>query len=62
MKIFNFFKKDISAATASSDFSKFFRQASPDRKKSVFIDVARKASADQREVIEAARKITSTVS
>ncbi len=39
----------------SSDFSKFFRDASSGEKKKVFLDVARKASEEQREVIRSAR-------
>lgn len=36
----------------SSAFSKFFRGASSREKKKVFLDVAKKASAEQREVIK----------
>ncbi len=36
---------------ASSSFSKFFRKASPDEKKKVYLDVAKKASKEQLEVI-----------
>ena len=36
----------------SSDFSKFFREASSSEKKKVFLDVAKKASEEQRELIE----------
>lgn len=35
-----------------SDFSKFFREASSREKKRVFMDVARRASEDQRKVLE----------
>jgi len=35
----------------SSDFSKFFREASSGEKKKVFLDVAKKASEEQREVM-----------
>jgi hypothetical protein len=38
--------------TSTSDFSRFFREASSGEKKKVFMDVARKASADQRKVIK----------
>jgi hypothetical protein len=36
----------------SSEFSKFFRTASSATKKKVFLDVARKASEEQREVMK----------
>lgn len=36
----------------SSEFSRFFRTASSREKKKVFMDVARKASADQRKIFE----------
>ena len=39
----------------SSDFSKFFREASSREKKKVFLDVAKKASAEQLEVIRSIR-------
>lgn len=35
----------------SSDFSKFFREASSGEKKKVFLDVARKASKEQLEMM-----------
>ena len=35
----------------SSDFSKFFRGASSGEKKKVFLDVAKRASKEQREVM-----------
>ncbi|MDQ5893688.1 MAG: hypothetical protein QG640_700 [Patescibacteria group bacterium] len=35
----------------SSEFSKFFRTASSGEKKKVFLDVAKKASEEQREVM-----------
>ena len=60
MKILQVFKKSPLPKTGSSDFSVFFRQASSGRKKAVFMEVARKASADQREVIESAKKTTLT--
>lgn len=37
----------------SSGFSVFFRKASSADKKKVFLEVARKASADQKRIIEA---------
>jgi hypothetical protein len=43
-------------AKDSSDFSHFFRNASSGEKKRVFMDVARKASKEQREVLEASAK------
>ncbi len=52
-KILNFLgfeggsKKD-----SSSEFSRFIREASSGEKKKVFMEVARKASAEQKEVIE----------
>ena len=53
MKFFlNFFTKYAAPATSTSEFSRFFREASSGEKKRVFMDVARKASADQRKVIE----------
>lgn len=35
----------------SSDFSKFFRGASSGEKKKVFLDIAKKASEEQREIM-----------
>lgn len=52
----DFFKKSNVRAKNSSDFSVFFREASSGKKKAVFMDVARKASADQRQVIDAVHK------
>ena len=60
MKILHFFKKSTPPKTESSEFSDFFRHASSGKKKAVFMDIARKASADQRQVIEAAKKTTLT--
>ena len=39
----------------SSEFSKFFREASSREKKKVFMDVAKKASEEQSEVIRSVR-------
>jgi len=39
----------------SSKFSKFFREASSGEKKKVFLDVAKKASGEQAEVIRSVR-------
>ena len=36
----------------TSEFSRFFREASSKEKKRVFMDVARKASEDQRKIME----------
>lgn len=36
----------------TSEFSRFFREASSKEKKRVFMDVARKASEEQRKIIE----------
>lgn len=36
----------------SSEFSRFFRTASSREKKKVFMDIARKASKDQRKIFE----------
>lgn len=44
------------SAGGSSDFSKFFREASSREKKRVFLDVARKASKEQRDVIQASQR------
>jgi hypothetical protein len=55
MKILHFFKKSTPPKTGSSEFSDFFRHASSGKKKAVFMDIARKASTDQRRVIEAAK-------
>lgn len=41
----------------SSEFSRFFREASSREKKKVFMEVARKASEDQRKIIESARPV-----
>jgi hypothetical protein len=40
----------------SSKFSKFFRHASAGEKKKIFLEVARKASKEQRELIQSVRK------
>ncbi len=60
MKMMGFFRRNSSRKAVSSDFSVFFREASAGKKKEVFMDVARKASADQRQVIETARKASLT--
>ena len=52
MKFFTFLTGKKSSKEPSSEFSRFFREASSREKKKVFMDVARKASEDQRKVIE----------
>jgi transposase len=37
---------------SSSEFSRFIREASSGEKKKVFMEVARKASAEQKEIVE----------
>ncbi len=41
----------------ASDFSRFFREATSGEKKKVFMDVARKASAEQREIMQSVVRI-----
>jgi hypothetical protein len=60
MKISRLFKNTAPKTVNSSDFSVFFREASSGEKKRVFKDVARKASEDQRRVIESVQKTTPT--
>jgi hypothetical protein len=55
MTIFGFSFGKVAKTSASSEFSRFFREASSGEKKKVYLDVARKASADQRKVIEGSR-------
>jgi len=52
MKFFTFssFKKTPKAP--SSEFSRFFHEASSRERKKVYMEVARKASADQKRVLE----------
>ena len=50
MKLFSFCGGKKDSDTASSEFSRFFRDASSGEKKRVFMDVARKASEDQRKL------------
>ncbi len=54
MKFLTFFTSKGTPTAGSEEFSRFFREASSREKKKVFMDVARKASADQRKVIETA--------
>lgn len=42
---------------SSSEFSRFIREASSGEKKKVFMEVAKKASAEQKEVIELSRSV-----
>lgn len=48
-------KKSRKKKENSSDFSRFFRLASPEEKKRVFLEVAKEASEEQRKVMEAAK-------
>lgn len=57
MKFLTFLVSSKKPTDASSEFSRFFREASSREKKKVFMEVARKASADQRKVIESVRTI-----
>ena len=52
MRFIDFFTGKKDSKEPSSEFSRFFREASSREKKRVFMDVARKASEDQRKVIE----------
>lgn len=52
MKLFSFSKKANEELTSQSEFSRFFREASSSERKKVFMDVARKASADQQKLIK----------
>ena len=54
MKFLTFFTGAQPQSGASGEFSRFFREASSREKKKVFMDVARKASADQKKVVDAA--------
>lgn len=56
MKFLTFFHREPLKGP-SSEFSRFFREASSREKKKVFMEVARKASEDQRKVIESARSV-----
>ena len=60
MKFFTFFsKKQETSNENSTAFSRFFREASSREKKKVFLEVARKASADQQKIIDSARPMQS---
>lgn len=43
--------------SSSSAFSRFFREASSRQKKRVYKEVARKANADQQEILNQARSV-----
>ena len=58
MSFFTFLTNKDSSRDTSSEFSRFIREASSREKKKVFMEVARKASADQRGVIEETRPKT----
>lgn len=47
LKLFGLHKKK-----QTSEFSRFFREASSSEKKRVFLDVARRASEDQRKIMD----------
>ena len=53
MIFFNFFKK-VKKERLMGSFSSFFLYASPDEKKKVFMDAARRANQDQRETFRKA--------
>jgi len=57
MKFFTFLTSYNTSKKNSSEFSRFFREASSREKKKVFLEVARKASADQQKVIESVRPV-----
>lgn len=54
MKFFDFFRKTKKKEKPSL-FSEFFLHASPERKKEVFMEAARRANKAQREVFERSR-------
>ena len=51
-KVINFLFGKSHEERGSSEFSRFFHEASSREKKQVYMDVARKASADQRKLME----------
>ncbi len=55
MKFLAFLMKKKTPVRTSGEFSRFFREASSREKKKVYLDVARKASADQQKLIEQVR-------
>ena len=55
MKILTFLFGKRDSGETSSEFSRFFTEASSGEKKKVYMDVARKASADQLRVIDDVR-------
>ncbi len=57
MKFLTFLTKKNTTTENSSEFSRFFREASSREKKKVFMEVARKASADQKKLIDSVANI-----
>ena len=49
------FSKSPKKSTKSSDFSRFFREASSGEKKKVYLEVAKNASKEQLELIQSRR-------
>lgn len=60
MKFLTYLTSWTSSKGESSEFSRFFREASSGEKKKVFMEVARKASEDQRKVVESAGLLDKT--
>ncbi len=54
MKFLTFLTPKHSNRAESSEFSRFFREASSREKKQVYLEVARKASEEQRRMLETA--------
>ncbi len=54
--VFRLSKSTKETEDTSSEFSRFFRLASPEEKERVFLEVARKASADQMKILQATGK------
>jgi len=57
MSFLTFLTGSDSSKDTSSEFSRFIREASSREKKKIFMEVARKASEDQRKVIESVRTV-----
>ena len=57
MKFLAFLKPKDKNRAISSDFSRFIREASSGEKKRVYMDVAKKASEEQRKVIQEYREM-----
>lgn len=49
------FSKSSNKGSKTSDFSRFFREAPSGKKKKVFLDVAREASKEQRDLMQRPR-------